>query len=136
MNGKMYLMLFSMYSSIFLQYYFHFCFYLGGWKRKNVDEGDNSFQYTNQQVQDIVQTVPLREFIHAQYLRYIAHVCRQENSSTTKKLLFAKASKKCFRDPLLKIAGILGVSVEQAKKETQNKHKFAELVQNRTSSPL
>ena len=108
----------------------------GGWKRKNVDEGEYSFQYTNQQVQDIVQTVPLREFIHAQYLRYIAHVCRQENSSITKKLLFAKASKKYFRDPWLKIAGILGVSVEQAKKETQNKHKFAELVQNRTSSPL
>ena len=108
----------------------------GGWKHKNVDEGEYSFQYTNQQVQDIVQTVPLREFIHTQYLRYIAHVCRQENGSITKKILFAKASKKYFRDPWLQIAGILGVSVEQAKKETQNKHKFAELVQKRTSSPL
>ena len=39
-----------------------------------------------------------------------------------KKLLFAKAAKKYFRDPWLQIAGILGVSVEQAKKETQNKH--------------
>ena len=37
----------------------------------------------NQQVQDVVQTVPLREFIHAQYLKYIAHVCRHENSSKT-----------------------------------------------------
>ncbi len=47
----------------------------------------------NQQVQDIVQTVPLREFIHAQYLKYIAHVCRHENSSIPKKLLLAMATK-------------------------------------------
>ena len=73
----------------------------GVWKRKNVDEGEYSFQYTNQQVQDIVQTVPLPEFIHAQYLRYIAHVCRQQNGSITKKLLFAKALKNYFRDPWL-----------------------------------
>ena len=51
-------------------------------------------------------------------------------------ILFAKATKKYFRDQWLKIAGMLGVSVEQAKKEAQNKHKFAELVQKRTSSPL
>ncbi len=57
---------------------------MGGWKRKNVNEGEYSFQYANQQVQDIVQKVPLREFIHAQYLKYIAHVCRHENSCITK----------------------------------------------------
>ncbi len=108
----------------------------GGWKRKNVNEGEYSFQYTNQQVQDIVQTVPLREFIHAQCLKYIAHMCRHENSSITKKLLFAMATKKHFQEPWLKIAGILGVSVEHAKKKTQNKQKFTELVQKRTSSPL
>ena len=65
----------------------------GAWKRKNVDEGEHSSQYTNQEVHDIFQTVPLREFIHVKYLRYIAHVCRHENSSITKKPLF----DRCFR---------------------------------------
>ena len=95
-------------------------------KRKNIDKGEYSLQYTNQEVQDIVQTVPLREFIHAQYLEYIVHLCRHEHNSITKQLLFAKATKKYFRDPLLKIALILRLPNEQVKRETQNKHKFAE----------
>ena len=87
-------------------------------------------------MQDILQTVLLEEVMRAQYLKYIAHVRRHENNATTKKLLYAKATKKCFRDPWLKIADILGVSIEQAKKGTQNKYKFGELVQKRTSSPV
>ncbi len=42
-------------------------------------------------------------------------------------MLFAKARKDYFWDPWLKIAGILGVSFEQAKKKTQNKQKFAKI---------
>ena len=44
--------------------------------------------------------------------------------------------RKYFREPLLKNADILGLSIEQANKGTQNKHKFAELVLKWTSSPL
>ena len=65
---------------------------------------------TNQEVQ--VQTVPLPEYIHAQYLKYIAHVCRSENNAITKRLLFAMAMKKYYRDPWLKIVDIFGVSTE------------------------
>ena len=68
----------------------------GGWKRKNVDEDEYSFQYTNQQVQDIVQIVPLRESVHAQYLRYIAHVCRHENSSITKNYYLQRLRRNTF----------------------------------------
>ena len=68
----------------------------GGWKRKNVDEGEYSFQHTNQQIQDIVQTVPLREFIHEQYLRYIAHVCRHENSSVTENYYLQRLRRNTF----------------------------------------
>ena len=53
----------------------------------------------------------------------------------TKRLLFAKATKKYFWDPLLKIADIV-VSIEQTLKGTRNKHQLAELVQKQTSSPL
>ena len=58
------------------------------------------------------------------------------NNANTKRLFFATATKKYYRDPRLKIVDILGVSIEQAKKGTENKHKFAQLVQKRTSSPL
>ena len=108
----------------------------GGWKRRNIDEGEYSFKYTNQEIQNIVKTVPLRSFIYAQYLKYIAHVCRAENSALTKRLLFATATKKYYRDPWLKISNILGVSIEQAKKLTQSKNEFIKLVWKRTNLPL
>ena len=41
--------------------------------------------------------------------------------------------KKYYRGPWLKIADVLSVSIEHTKKGIQNKHKFTELVQKRTS---
>jgi len=105
----------------------------GGWKRKetpvDADENDYSFVYTNKDVENIMKTVPLHDFIYSQYLQYTAHICRAENTAITKKLLFAKPSKKYYRDPWLKIADLLGVSVDQAKRMTQSRSEFAELVQ-------
>ena len=57
----------------------------GGWGRRNVpdsseddeeQEVDYGFVYTNKQIQQILRIVPLRSFIYSQYLKYIAHVCR------------------------------------------------------------
>jgi len=109
----------------------------GGWKRKetpvDADENDYSFVYTNKEVENIMKTVPLHDFIYSQYLQYTAHICRAENTAITKKLLFAKPSKKYYRDPWLKIADLLGVSVDQAKRMTQSRSEFAELVRQRFS---
>ena len=66
-----------------------------GWERRNTGEdvdpedADFSFIYTNQEIQDILRTKPLRNVIHAHHLRYIGHVCRSENICLTKKVLFA-----------------------------------------------
>ena len=66
-----------------------------GWERRNTSEdvdpedADFSFIYTNQEIQDILRTKPLRNVIHAHHLRYIGHVCRSENICLTKKVLFA-----------------------------------------------
>ena len=47
----------------------------GGWKRKNINEGEYSLKYTNQEVQDIVQTVfPAR--IHTCTILKIHRTCR------------------------------------------------------------
>ena len=54
----------------------------------------------------------------------------------TKILLFAKPERKYYRDPWGKISGLLGVSSDQAKRATQSRTEFAELIRKRFNSPL
>ena len=95
------------------------------------DEVDYTFVYSNQELEKILKTVPLRDFIYSQHLKYIAHICRAENTAITKKMLFAKPTKRFYRDPWLKAADLLGVSADQAKRLTQSRREFAELVRQR-----
>ena len=88
---------------------------------------------TNEELENIMKTMPLRDVIYSHHLKYIAHVCRAENTAITKKLLFAKPSKRLYRNPWLKIADLLGVTVDQAKWLTQSRSEFAELVRQRFS---
>ena len=98
----------------------------GGWSRKNipdnsedeeneVQEADYEFVYTNKQIQQILKTTPLKDFIYSQYLKYIAHVCRAENTSLTKIMLFANPQRRFYRNPWIKIAELLGVSIDKLK---------------------
>ena len=107
----------------------------GGWKRKENDEDPESvnysFIYSNEDVQKIVKTPSLKNFVYMQHLKYLGHVCRSENNEMTKIMLFAEATKKYYRDPWIKIANILGVSVEQAKRTTQSKTDFTGLIWKR-----
>ena len=59
------------------------------------------------------------------------HICRAENTAITKKMLFTKPTKRFYRDPWLKAADLLGVSADQAKRLTQSRREFAELVRQR-----
>ena len=119
------------------------CIVKGGWKRKyspeEIDDEENadySFIFSNKKIEQIVGTKPLRDFVNYQYLKYIGHICRQENVRLTKKMFFAKPTKSYFRDPWIKISKLLQISIVQAKRQTQSREKFAELVRNSTSSPL
>ena len=113
----------------------------GGWKRRNIPESDNedeeadyAFIYSNEQVENILKTTPLRNFIYSQYLKYIGHVCRAENTALTKILLFAMPERKYYRDPWIKIAELLGISSDQAKRMTQSRNEFVELIRKRFNS--
>ena len=115
----------------------------GGWKRQNVperedeeEEADYAFIYTNEQIESILKTTPLRNFVYSQYLKYVGHICREENTALTKILLFAKPERRFYRDPWGKIAELLGVSSDQAKRTTQSRNEFAELIRRRFNSPL
>ena len=68
----------------------------GGFRRKpaeNDDQPNFSFVYTNIEVEKIVKSKPLRDFMDAQYLRYIAHVCRRDNNNLSKLSLFLFLAK-------------------------------------------
>ena len=116
----------------------------GGWSRKNVPESDEDltedqevdygFVYTNKQIHEILRTTPLRDYIYSQYLKYIGHICRAENTSLTKIMLFARPQKRFYRNPWIKISELLGVSIDQAKRMTQSRKEFAELIRRRFNS--
>ena len=101
----------------------------------NKDEGDYSLYYNNDEVRNIVKTVPIRNFVYEQHLKYIAHVCRGENYILTKMMLFARPQRAYYRDPCLKYAKILNLTVDQSKKLTQNKLEFTGRVAVSTRSP-
>ena len=116
----------------------------GGFKRRNVpgrndeeieeEELDYRYVYKNDRIQRIVGSPPLEEFANKQYLKYIGHICREENTKLTKILLFSKPTKQYYRDPWHKISNLLGVTIEQAKRTTQSRKKFAELVRKCNNS--
>ena len=101
---------------------------------EDADEVGHSFIYTNEEVQRIMKTMSLGDFIYSQYLKYISQVSRTENTALTKKILFTKSCKRFYRDPWLKISELLGVSVDQTKQLTQSRSDFFELVHQRLSS--
>ena len=106
----------------------------GGWKRKDPEEEgeeEYSFVYSNARIQSIIQSVPLRNHIDAQYLKYIGHVCRATNKSLIKTMMFAQPGRSHRRDPWIRIADLLGVSIDQAKKLTQTRSEFAALIRHR-----
>ena len=76
----------------------------------------------------ITRAAPVRNYIHTQYLKYIGHVCRGNNNSIAKKILFAKPIRPYYRNVWIKISELLCVSVDQAKRLTQSRREFAELI--------
>ena len=70
----------------------------GGFKRKQGLDGEDTFRffYSNQDLERIVKTPPLRDFIRVSYLKYIAHICRQQNNSLVKINMFSITKCKYF----------------------------------------
>ena len=93
----------------------------GGWRRQGTDDdGDFRFVYTNRRIEELLGTLPLREYIDKQYLKYIGHVCRLENFCLAKVMLFTEPARRYFRDPWIKISNLLGLSIEQCKNLTSS----------------
>ena len=110
----------------------------GGWRRHAPEYEDSEefrFVYTNERIEAILRMMPLRNFINSQYVKYIGHVCRLDNNCLAKKLLFAVPTQRYYRDPWVKISGMLDVSINQAKKMTQHRSEFAGLIHDPLNPP-
>ena len=104
----------------------------GGFRRKPADGSDINFSlvYTNHDIYRISKCHPIRNYINTQYLKYIAHVCRCTNNNLTKLSLFIIPKSRYYRDPWIKVSELLGgISIQQAKRETQSKAGFFRLLQ-------
>ena len=104
----------------------------GGFRKKTDDENNLNFSlvYTNQDLLRITKCHSIRDFIHTQYLKYIAHVCRRPNTNLTKLSLFIIPKSSYYRDPWIKMSKLLGgITIEQVKRETQSKAGFFRLLQ-------
>ena len=101
----------------------------GGWRRQeSSDENDYRFVYTNQDLEDILQTSPLHLEILVQRMRYYGHTCRRGNTATTKRLMFAKSKRLYVRDPWKKISSQTGIEVSQLLKLTQSRLQYRAFV--------
>ena len=104
----------------------------GGFRRKPTEDGgDTNFSlvYTNADILRITKCQTLRDFINTQYLKYTAHVCRRPNTNLTKLSLFMVPKVPYYRDPWTNISKLLGgISIQQAKRETQSKPGFFRLL--------
>ena len=103
----------------------------GGFRNKPSDGDANNFSlvYTNNDLLRITKCQPLRDFINTQYLKYVAHACRRPNTNLTKLSLFMIPKTPYYRDPWIKVSKLLGgITIEQAKRETQSKTGFLRLL--------
>ena len=78
----------------------------GGWKRQASENDEENFRfvYTNKRIEELMGTMPLRDFIDKQYLRYVGHICRLDNFCLAKVMLFTEPKRRHYRDPWIKIS--------------------------------
>ena len=92
-------------------------------------EINHALFFANIDLERITKSQQLREHIDVQYLKYIAHTCRRENTNLTKLSLFFIPRVPYYRDPWIGISRLLGdLPIEQIKRETQSKTGFTRLL--------
>ena len=103
---------------------------VAGHREQSTEDEVFNLLFSNRDVENIVGATPLIDFIHVQYLKYIAHICREPNNSLTKRMLFAQARKPYYRDPWIKLSNLLQCDPRQAKKLTQSRKPFNSRIQH------
>ena len=81
------------------------------------EEENYSYLYTNTEVQKLIKTM---SFHNTQHLKdFTPMYLELPNTSITKKMLFAKPTRRYYREMRLKFAKLLGITSGQTKRLTQ-----------------
>ena len=109
----------------------------GGLKRQDSEvkrEEEYRFVHTNLDLIGIIQTAPLREEIFVQRMRYYGHVCRRDNLSITKRMIFAKPKKLYYRDPWKKLSSHIRIEGDQLLRMTQSQKQDKDVIHRMIST--
>ena len=106
----------------------------GGFARKSVEGGDelsSSFVMSNSELEKRYGTPPLRDFLHVQFLRYIAHIVRRPNDHPTKTALFIEATKKNVKSVWSKVQFLTGLDRDDIIAKMAKKEEFERVLATR-----
>ena len=98
-----------------------------GFARKPESVGgelSSSLLWSNSDLEKRYGTPPLRDFIHVQFLRYIAHIVRRPNDHPTKTALFIQATKKNVKSVWSKVQFLLGLDRDDIITKMVKKEEF------------
>ena len=91
------------------------------------EDPDFRFVHSNLDLQRILGTKSIRDILLVHHMRYLGHVCRDENTTITKKMMFAEPKVENYRkDPWKKISKLVGVDRDQLLGMTWKRSKFKE----------
>ena len=76
-------------------------------------------------------TPPIRDFLHVQFLKYIAHIVRRDVLHPTKKALFIESKKRSSHAVWHKVTYLLGLDRDDAIKKMKTKKDFTMVLQAR-----
>ena len=106
----------------------------GGFARKSVGGGDelsSSFVMSNSELEKRYGTPPLRDFLHVQFLRYIAHIVRRPNDHPTKTALFIEATKNNVKSVWSKVQFLTGLDRDDIIAKMAKKEEFERVLATR-----
>ena len=87
------------------------------------------YKYSNSNLDKFFETPHPQDFIHVNYLKYIAHIVRRPNSHPTKKALFIQPERSHAPTIFTKIRFFLNnIDEEQIVKEMNDWTKFQNLL--------
>ena len=101
-----------------------------GFARKSLPDGSagTAFTMTNDALNSYFSTPPIRDYMHVQFLNYIAHIVRRDASHPTKKALFIESKKRSSLAVWQKVTYLLHLDKNDAIKRM--KTRVAVLFQN------
>ena len=104
-----------------------------GFARKNNPDGTvgTAFVMSNSALDAYFATPPIRDFMHVQFLKYIAHIVRRDVLHPTKKALFIESKKRSSLAVWQKVTYLLQIDRDDAIKKMKIKKDFTMVLQAR-----